>query len=55
MVFGLTSGSITWMYMAEISTAKAMGLGTLVNWILILTVSFFTNDIMSLCKDITND
>jgi hypothetical protein len=51
--FATSSGNVTWCYMAEISTEKGMGIGATVSWILILVISFFTNNIVEAAKKIS--
>ena len=51
--FALSSGNITWLYMAEISTEKGMGVGATVSWVLTLVISIFTQNIIDASSNIS--
>lgn len=45
--FAVSSGNITWLYMAEISTEKGMGVGATISWVLTLAISIYTKPILN--------
>lgn len=42
IAFQASSGPVTWLYMAEIMQEKALSVGTVMNWLLTLVMSFIT-------------
>lgn len=53
--FATSSGNVTFCYMAEISSEKIMGIGATVSWILTLMISFYTEKILDVSKEISGD